>query len=309
VLNLSDQRTPLVNAIFRGLSAFPITPCDAKGQVDTEALQRLVSRLVRQGVDSIGLLGSTGSYPYLTRTERRRAVEAAVAVAKGRVPLLVGAGALRTDDAVDLARDAEEAGADALLVAPVSYTPLTDREVFTHFETIAAATGLPICIYNNPGTTHFTFSPGLIARLSQLDTIAAVKNPAPDAPHIQAQLADLRSRVAPDFSIGYSADWKVTDTLIAGADAWYSVLGGLFPESCLAIVRAVKARNMERARRLNAELQPIFDLFMAHSSLRVVYAAANALGLVKAEPPRPILPLEPAAESEVRAVVEKLGLR
>ncbi|MFX7849343.1 dihydrodipicolinate synthase family protein, partial [Acinetobacter baumannii] len=94
-----------------------------------------------------------------------------------------------------------------------------------------------------------------------------------------------------DFSLGFSGDWKVTETLIAGADAWYSVVGGLFPEPCMAIVRAVREGKPAEARKLNAELQPLWDLFIAHSSLRVVYAAANALSLVKADPPRPILPL------------------
>ncbi|MCZ0734160.1 dihydrodipicolinate synthase family protein [Phreatobacter sp. AB_2022a] len=297
-----------MNPIFQGLSAFPITPADSEGRVDTDALQRLVARLVGAKVDSIGLLGSTGSYPYLSRAERRRAIAAAVEVARG-TPILVGSGALRTDEAVALSRDAEAAGASALLLAPVSYTPLTDREVFVHFETVAAAVRLPVCIYNNPGTTHFSFSPGLIARLGQIGNIVAVKNPAPEPAHILAQLDDLRGRVGKDFSLGYSADWKVTETLIAGANAWYSVLGGLFPEPCMAIARAAKAGRAAEARRLNADLQPLWDLFMGHSSLRVVYAAANALGLVKAAPPLPILPLEPEADRQVRAVIDRLRLR
>src|SRR3954463_6216345 len=119
----------------------------------------------RVGVDSIGLLGSTGTYAYLTRAERRRAVEAAAGCLGGRVPLIVGVGALRTDDAQDLARDAAAAGADGLLLAPVSYTPLTEEEVFQHFVSVAGATSLPLCIYNNPSTTPFTFSNAPVERL------------------------------------------------------------------------------------------------------------------------------------------------
>ena len=103
---------------FRGLSAFPLTPADEHGRVDTETLARLVERLCEAGVDAIGLLGSTGIYAYLSREERRRAVEAASECVRGRVPLVVGVGTLRTDHAMDLARDAETAGADALLMAP-----------------------------------------------------------------------------------------------------------------------------------------------------------------------------------------------
>ena len=96
---------------LKGLSAFPITPSDRSGRVDVGALRALVSPLLTAGVDSVGLLGSTGSYPYFTREERRRAVETAVDQAAGRTPILVGVGALRTDDTVKLARDAGAVGA------------------------------------------------------------------------------------------------------------------------------------------------------------------------------------------------------
>lgn len=141
---------------IKGLSAFPITPCFPDGRVDTDALQGVLDRLASAGVDSIGLLGSTGSYAYLTRSERRRAVEAAVACVAGRVKLLVGVGALRTDEAVAMAQDAKAAGADAGLLAPVSYAPLTDEEVFGLFGAVAKA-GLPLYIYNNPAATRFSF--------------------------------------------------------------------------------------------------------------------------------------------------------
>ena len=155
-------------SIFKGLSAFPLTPADTDGVVDTEAFARMLERLVVAGVDSIAVLGSTGTYAYLDRSERSRALAAAVETIAGRVPLIVGIGAMRSSWVNELAREAERMGADGLLLAPVSYTPLTQDEVFAHFEAASAATGLPICIYNNPSTTHFVFSPELISRLSRL---------------------------------------------------------------------------------------------------------------------------------------------
>src|SRR5215218_2688469 len=144
--------------ILEGLSAFPITPSNATGHVDVAALRKLVARLCAARVNSIGLLGSTGTYAYLSRSERRRALEAALDAVSGQVPVLVGVGALRTDEAVRLAQDAKAAGAHAGLLAPVSYTPLTDDEVFEHFAMVARESRLPLCIYDNPGTTHFRFS-------------------------------------------------------------------------------------------------------------------------------------------------------
>ena len=292
---------------FDGLIAYPITPADAGGQVDTPALRRLLERLANAGVGGIGLLGSTGTYPYLTRTERRRAVEAAVEAVAGRTPLLVGVGALRTDEAVALAADARAAGADAGLLAAVSYVPLRDDEVFAHYQAVAA-TGLPLCVYDNPGTTHFTFSSALIARLSRVPGIFAAKIPAPEAAAAPGALAALRAECTPGFRVGCSVDARATEALLAGASAWHSVAAGLFPRSCLEIAKAALAGNAPEARRLNAAMQPLWDLFAAHTSLRVMYAAAGHLGLCDAVPPRPVLPLPDEARRQVASAVDRLRL-
>jgi 4-hydroxy-tetrahydrodipicolinate synthase len=291
-------------ALFRGLAAYPITPANEAGVVDAPALRGLVRRLVEAGVGSIGLLGSTGTYAYLTRAERRRAIEAAVDEAAGAVPVMAGVGALRTDEAVALARDAKAAGAGAGLLAPVSYTPLADAEVFLHFQTVAGESGLPICIYNNPATTHFTFSPDLEARLAQVPGVAAVKNPAPaTADEAGAQLAALRPRTPAGFSLGFSVDANAVEALIAGGDAWHSVIGGVFPKTALAITRAAMTGDAAEARGLAARLEPIWEVARAHGGLRLAYAAAGALGLARAAPPRPILPLpEPVAARLAQAI-------
>ena len=294
--------------LFHGLSAFPITPADEPGHVDTNALATLLQRLILAEVDSIGLLGSTGTYAYLTRSQRRRAVEAAVECVDGRVPIIVGIGALRTSDAQDLARDAQTAGADGLLLAPVSYTPLTDEEVFQHFTAVAAVTDLPICIYNNPGTTHFAFSDDLIVRLSAVPRVVAVKNPAPLPSDATAKVDALRRKLPTEFAIGYSGDWHAAAAVLAGGVAWYSVLGGLLPGPSLAILRAAQAEDAAEVRRIDATLQPLWDLFKEFSSLRVVYAAANLLGLTDAQPPRPILPLGAAERERIKVALVKLNV-
>jgi 4-hydroxy-tetrahydrodipicolinate synthase len=296
----------MTHAMFRGLSAFPITPADQCGHVDTDALVGLVLRLAAAKVDSIGLLGSTGTYAYLKRAERCRAVEAAAGCLGGRVPLIVGVGALRTDEAQDLARDAKAAGADGLLLAPVSYTPLTEEEVVQHFVAVARVTDLPLCIYNTPGTTHFTFSDTLIERLAAVPGITAVKNPAPPPAEARVRHEALRARVPGSFAIGYSGDWNAPDAVLAGGDAWYSVVGGLLPVPTLRLLRAAQAGDVAEVARWNERFRPLWDLFKELSSLRVVYAAADILGICRAEPPRPILPLPPAACQRVAAALEML---
>jgi len=291
-----------------GLSAFPITPMATDGAVHTDALQHLVARLVAAGVDSIGLLGSTGSYAYLSRAQRRRAIEAAADCVAGRAPLLVGIGALRTDEAIALARDAFEAGAQAGLLAPVSYTPLLEHEVFEHFRAVSEV-GLPLCIYNNPSTTHFTFTPDLVGRLAGLPNIVAVKNPAPAANEIGPLLATLRAHVPPDFSVGFSVDWNAGEALLAGGDAWYSVLAGIYPATCLRLARAAQAdEQLDEARRLNQHLEPVWRLFRTHGSYRMAHLAATLAGIPHARLPRPVLPLAGEAAKEAEQVLVELAL-
>lgn len=273
-----------------GLSAFPITPCSPDGQVDETALRRIIGRLVTSGVDSIGLLGSTGTYMFLSPQMRRRALDIGMDAAGG-TPVMAGIGALRTDDAVGYARDARAAGAAAGLLAAVSYAPLNDDEVYTHFTTVARDSGLPIVIYDNPAATHFRFTPELIGRLAKVAGIVAIKNPgrAPDelAQHLAGQRADL----PPGFGIGYSGDWFCAEAMIAGADIWCSVLGGILPEPCLRIVAAARAGNAAEARRLNALFEPVWDIFRRNGGLKTVYAIAGLLDICHSAPPRPILPL------------------
>lgn len=289
---------------FRGLSAFPLTPADEQGRVDAGTLARLLERLCEAGVDSIGLLGSTGVYAYLTRDERRRAVTAAAECIGGRTPLVVGVGALRTDQAQALARDAEAAGADAILMAPVSYTPLTQDEAYEHFRAVASVSGLPLCIYNNPGTTHFTFGAELLARLSEIETIRAVKMPLPAGGDFAGEIAALRAGTG--LSIGYSGDWGMADAMLAGADAFYSVLGGMLPRPTVALVRAAQSGDPEGARRIDDALAPLWVTFKTYGSLRVMYALLDILGLGRAAPPRPILPLGLDARRQVASAVEPL---
>ena len=294
-----------MSKLFHGLSAFPITPADTAGHVDVTALTRLIRPLVTAGVDSIGLLGSTGTYAYLDRTERRRAIAAAREMV-GTTPLIAGVGALRTDAAQTLARDAEEAGADGLLLAPVSYTPLTADEVYAHFVAVAGATDLPLCIYNNPGTTHFSFSRSLLTRLAAVPNIVAVKMPLPAQGDVVADLAGLRAVLPEGFTIGYSGDWGCSAALLSGADTWFSVIGGLLPVQALALTRAAKDGDRDKVQAMEQDFQLFWALLKQHGGVRVMYAAAQLLGLTDAEAPRPILPLDSAARDQIRAALDRL---
>ncbi len=291
-------------SLFAGLSAFPITPATPEGRVIEADLRGILRAIEDGGADSVGLLGSTGTYMFLDRDERRRATAIAVETLTD-TPVIVGVGALRTDQAQALAKDAAAEGAAGLLLAPVSYTPLTDEEVFRHFAAVASVTDTPIVIYNNPGTTNFTFSPELVARLADaIPSVAAIKLPLPKG-DIGVDLKRYRD-AAPRLTIGYSGDWGCKDGLLAGADTWFSVSAGLFPERAAALTAAARRGDRTEADRLDAAFAPLWEVFRSVGGMRAMYAVANHLGLTAAHPPLPVLPL--AGEIQAKAVAAVAAL-
>ncbi|GGH47401.1 dihydrodipicolinate synthase family protein [Frigidibacter albus] len=288
---------------LHGLSAFPITPMDGRGHADVPALVRLVGDLASARVQSIGLLGSTGSYAYLPRQTRAEVTALAVEAA-GAVPVVVGIGAPGLGMVLDHARDAVEAGASALLLAPVSYQPLREEEVFTLYRIVAAEAGLPLVLYNNPGTTGVTFSPALIARIGALPGVVAVKMP-PSA-DAATEIPALRAALPADVTLGYSGDAKFAGALAAGAEAWFSVLGGLFPKPCLDMLAA--AGDAERLAALDVRLAPVWEVFGRLTSYRVIHAAAGLMGYGAPVPPLPVLPLQGEDLAAVEAALTEAGL-
>ncbi|ACT50579.1 dihydrodipicolinate synthase family protein [Methylovorus glucosotrophus] len=273
--------------MFTGLSAFPLTPMD-EVSIDENAFSQLVSRLAQAQINSIGVLGSTGSYAYLNREERNLVTRLAVESAQG-TPVVVGIGALRTKDVLKLAEDAQKAGANGLLLAPVSYQKLTEDEVFAHYQTVSQHSSVPICVYDNPTTTHFEFSDVLHGRIAALPNIASIKIP-PLSNHLdeaKERVARLRAHIPHHVTIGISGDHSGATGLIAGCEAWYSVLGGLFPLPILAIVKASQRGDIDEVNRLSTALEPIWAFFRRYGSLRVIATIAELKGLVKT----PSLPL------------------
>ena len=291
-----------------GLSAFPLTPL-TDATVDEPALGRIVERLNHGRVDSITVLGSTGVGVYLDRAQQQRVVEVAVAAAGG-VPVIAGISSLTTRDVLHRAAAAERAGAAALLLAPVSYHPLTEHEVHGLYADVAAEVSLPIVVYDNPTTTGFTFTDDLSARITALPRIASVKIPpvAGGLDDARTRISTLRAQLPDHVSIGTSGDAGAADALLAGATVWYSVLAGLLPHPCRAILQAAVRGDAGQAHGLSGRLEPLWALFAQHGSLRVVSLIAADLGLAGHDHlPRPLEGLRGAARDEVRQVVAGTG--
>nr|WP_180205571.1 dihydrodipicolinate synthase family protein [Pseudomonas sp. SbOxS1]NYU05696.1 dihydrodipicolinate synthase family protein [Pseudomonas sp. SbOxS1] len=296
--------------MFNGLSAFPLTPMNESG-VDEQAFTRLVENLVAAGVSSIGALGSTGSYAYLSRIERQRVAQLAVETA-GDIPVMVSIGALRTRDVLLLAEDAQKSGVKALLLPPVSYQKLTDDDVYSLYEAVSSNISVPLCVYDNPGTTHFEFSDELHGRIAHLPNVRSIKIPGvPRAPdEAKARVDRLRAVIPGHVTIGVSGDAFAATGLNAGCEVWYSVIAGLFPITAKAITDAALAGDAAEATRLSQRLQPLWSLFSEFGGSYRVIATAAELRQITTMPslPLPLRTISGEGRQKIAKVIDELEL-
>lgn len=284
---------------FTGVSAFPLTPF-VDDRVDENAYAAFIRRVAGSEVDSITALGSTGSYAYLSRAER--ALVSRIAVENsGTTPVLVGIGSARTRHVIEHAADAADAGAAGVLLAPVSYQPLSDDEVFGLFRDVASSTNLPIVVYDNPRTTGYAFTPEMYARVAELPGIASIKIPGVPSDPVAARAHVDRIRAAvPDIvSICVSGDAFAAGGKAAGCDGWYSVLAGTLPGSALEV--------WERGN--DAHLRPLWALYAdAGGGLRVMAAIAEHLGWVESNClPRPLIGLTDDQRGRLSQILDNIG--
>lgn len=294
--------------MFTGLSAFPLTPMNEQG-INERDVVSLVKHLADANVDSIGVLGSTGSYAYLKTEERARIAKLCVENA-GSVPVVVGIGALRTRDVLANAENAQQAGASGVLLAPVSYQKLTDSEVYELYATVSRSLSIPLCVYDNPGTTHFEFSDELHGRIAQLDQVRSIKIPpvGNDLEAARERISRLRALIPSEVTLGISGDPAAATGLNAGCDAWYSVIGGLYPHAALALTRAAQAGDVQQAQSLSIAWEPLWALYREYGgSLRVAATIAELTGKVS-QPclPLPLKTLQGDDRKRVEQVIEQL---
>ncbi|WP_092507888.1 dihydrodipicolinate synthase family protein [Xenorhabdus mauleonii] len=267
--------------MFEGLSAFPLTPM-LQGEIDEKAFISLIGNLAAAGVNSIGALGSTGSYAYLTIEQRARAAKLATENANG-IPVMVGIGAIRYEDVLKVTEDAQNAGVSAVMLAPVSYQTPTAEEVYALYENVSKYLSVPLCIYDNPATTGFEFSDELLIEVAKLPTVGSIKltRLPEDIPTAKERISFLRQQIPESISVGIGGDWRATTGLSAGCNAWYSIIGGLFPRTALDIVNAVQSGDIKRAEMLSRALEPLWQLFRAYGSLRVMATIAELFNYVE----------------------------
>lgn len=292
------------------LSAFPLTPL-TNNTVDITAYKGLLARLTNAKVDSIGILGSTGCYPYLDRAEKRTVIQTTIDNANG-IPVMVGIGSLNAYDVLKNAEDAQTLGASSIMLAPVSYHKLTEDDVFGLFEMVSHESSIPICVYDNPNTTHFQFSDELYARIATLPNIDSFKIPAiaKDLEKSKERIHAIRAKIPKHIKLGVSADSSATWGIAAGADMWFSATGGLFPTVIQNIIQNIIKGNLEAAIQQSEALEPIWAIIAKyHGSVRCMAAMAEILGLVQTPClPKPLKEMNSEDKHNLKYIMQQLHL-
>jgi 4-hydroxy-tetrahydrodipicolinate synthase len=294
------MRTP-----WTGLGTALVTPFTKSGALDEAGVKRLARRQIDAGVHFLVPCGTTGETPTLSEDERRRVVELVVEEAGGKVPVMAGAGGYDTREVVHAAEQMRKAGATGLLSVTPYYNKPTPEGLFQHFSAVAAATDLPILLYNVPGRTGCNMDAPTVARLASIPHIIGVKEASGN---IQ-QMAEILRAVPPDFQV-LSGDDAITVPLMAiGGRGIISVASNVIPAEMAQMVEAAERGDYQAARTSHHRLLPFLLVNFVESNPGPVKFAMAALGLCDEVYRLPMVPPRQASKDKVLSVLAELGLR
>ncbi|MGJ3264003.1 MAG: 4-hydroxy-tetrahydrodipicolinate synthase [Salinarimonas sp.] len=288
---------------IRGSIPAMITPF-RDGAVDEEALRAHVEWQIENGSSGLVPVGTTGESPTLSHDEHKSVVEITVAQAKGRVPVIAGAGSNSTAEAIDFARHAERAGADALLVVTPYYNKPTQEGLYQHFKAIDAAVGIPILIYNIPGRSVIDMSVETMARLYELPNIAGVK----DATASMVRVSQQRAVLGPDFLQLSGEDSTALGFNAHGGHGCISVTANVAPRLCADFQAASLTGDAAGALALNDRLFPLHQALFVETNPTPAKFALAVLGRMSDEVRLPLVPASEAAREAVRHAMREAGL-
>ncbi len=290
--------------MFKGSLVALITPMCADGSLDERALESFVDWQIAEGSNGLVPVGTTGESPTLTHDEHRRVVEVTVAVARGRVPVIAGAGSNSTAEAISLARHASKVGADGVLVVTPYYNKPTQEGLFLHFTAVADAAELPVLIYNIPSRSVVDMTVETMARLSRHPNIVGVK----DATANLARPLHTRRACGKDFVQLSGEDHTAVAFLAAGGDGCISVTGNVAPRLCSELHAAWNEGQAQQAIVIQERLLPLHDAMFVETSPGPVKYAASLLGHTAEMCRLPLAPVAEATRARVRSAMVEVGL-
>jgi 4-hydroxy-tetrahydrodipicolinate synthase len=285
--------------LIHGIIAYPITPFGEAG-VDVDRLAGLVETMVDAGVHAIAPLGSTGESAYLSFDEWKAVVDATVAAVAGRVPVVVGSSDLTTAGTVARAEYAQAAGATAVMVIPVSYWALNEREILQHYTSVSDAISIPIMAYNNPATSGIDMSPTLLNQM--FESIANVKMVKESTGDIQRML-DLKELSSGELPFYNGSNPLVLKALLAGASGWCTAAPCLRPAPVVALYEAVAAGDTARATEIYEELLPLLSFIVSKGLPTAVKSGLDIVGEPAGVPRLPLLPLDAEDRTQLESIL------
>ncbi|BEV72018.1 MULTISPECIES: 4-hydroxy-tetrahydrodipicolinate synthase [unclassified Paludibacterium] len=278
-----------------------VTPMREDGQVDFEALKRLVEFQIENGTTGIVAVGTTGESPTLTPDEHRAVVETVVRQAAGRVSVIAGAGGNATAHAVELARTMQQTGADMLLSVAPYYNKPSQEGLYQHFRTLAEAVSIPVLLYNVPGRTVADLANDTVLRLAEIDNIVGLK----DATGNIARHCDLTRRAPQDFALYSGEDSTSLAYLLCGGHGVISVTANVAPALMSRMTQAAIAGDIPLARSSNDMLQGLHHRLFIEPSPAPSKWALSRLGLIENGIRLPLMPLTEASQVLVEAAMKQ----
>jgi len=290
--------------MFTGCGTALVTPFRKDGSLDEPTFRTLVRRQIEQGINFLVPCGTTGENPTLTRAEQRRVVELTIAEARGKVPVLAGAGGYNTHEVMEQAREWKTLGADGILSVAPYYNKPTQEGLFQHYSAIAKAVRLPVIVYNVPGRTGVNIDPVTIKRLAQVESIAGVKEASGNI----NQIGSIINQVPGAFAVVSGDDAITLPTIALGGRGIISVASNEIPREMTELTQAALSGDFERARHLHHRYLPLMEVNFIESSPLPVKYAMSVMGLLEPVWRLPLVPPTEASKKKIEAVVESLGL-
>ena len=284
-----------------------VTPMTEVGDVDWRALDDLIEWHVESGTHGIVPMGTTGESATLDTTEHLQVIKRTIDRVAGRVPVIAGTGSNATQEAIHQTREAQELGADACLLVTPYYNRPTQEGLFRHYQAIAAASSVPIVLYNVPPRTGCDLSAETVARLAQIDGIEGIKEACGDAHRVAEILASVAAAGKDDFFVVSGEDAQTLQMLELGAVGAISVTANVLPGKMAGFFNAWAAGDVERAREIDRQLQPVHEILFIESSPAPTKWALHDLGRINAGIRLPLIPLSDEHRAEVRQRIDLAG--
>ena len=293
-----------MSKMFRGVFTVMITPVDAEGKVDLQALAAFTDWQIREGIHGLIPLGSTGEFLSLSEADWDGVARTVIETAAGRVPVLIGTGAEDTREAIRLSRKAEAMGADGVMIIPPFYSTPTDDEIVTHYREIAASISIPIMVYNNPATSNVDLKPELLARIAKIDGCDYVKESTLEVTRIRDIVRLAGNDMTPFGGIlGF-------ESFVMGAQGWVAVASNVAPAAMARIFTlAADDKKYDEARDLYLEWLPVIQAVGGQAYVAGSKALLNHMGFAAGAPLPPRLPLPATQDDSMKALVERYDLR